>query len=130
MERTKMRAATERGFDAWRAAMRWQRSVDQALRPLGLTHTRFLVLSAAAQACHEQKDAVAQVLIAERAGLDAATTSGIARRLERDGLIDRGPDGVDARHWRGLRSRRGHDPPRRAPPPGGPPPARFFEDRR
>lgn len=130
MERTKMRAATERGFDAWRAAMRWQRSVDQALRPLGLTHTRFLVLSAAAQACHEQKDAVAQVLIAERAGLDAATTSGIARRLERDGLIDRGPDGVDARHWRVLVTRAGYDALRRAAPAVDSAATRFFEDRR
>ncbi len=103
-----MRAATERGFEVWRTAMQWQSSVDAVLRPLGLTHTRFLVLDAAAELHEEHKDAVAQREIAELAGLDKTTTSRIARRLEEDGLLDRGPDGLDARYWRVLVTQKGY----------------------
>lgn len=46
--------------------MRWQRSVDAALRPLGLTHSRYLVLSATAELQRETKDAVSQREIAAR----------------------------------------------------------------
>lgn len=109
--------------------MRWQRSIDAALRPLGLTHTRFLVLDAAAQVYDERDDAVAQQDIAERAGLDRTTTSRIARRLEEDGLLDRGPDGVDARYWRVIVTGKGYELLRRAAPVVDGAAARFFARR-
>jgi DNA-binding MarR family transcriptional regulator len=81
--------------------MRWQRAVDAALRPLDLTHTQYLVLASTADAIEDnEQDAVAQLAIAEKAGLDAATVSTLVRKLEERGFVDRGPDGVDSRRWR------------------------------
>ncbi|MCB9583601.1 MAG: MarR family transcriptional regulator [Polyangiaceae bacterium] len=106
--------------------MGWQRSIDKVLRPIGLTHTRFLVLDAAAQAFERLDDAVSQAKIAEVAGIDEASTSRIARRLEQDGLIDRGPDGVDARYWRVIVTREGYGLLRLARPVVDAAAARFF----
>lgn len=89
-----------KGLALWRSAMRWQRSVDAALKPLGLTHTRYLVLSATAELQRKTNDAVSQREIASRCELDESTTSRIALRLTEDGLLDRGPHGTDARLWR------------------------------
>lgn len=107
MDSTEEMTPTERGFAAWRSAMRWLRSVDAALRPLGLTHTRYLVLHAAEQLVSKYNDAVPQWEIAELAGVDEGTASSVARRLELDGLLDRGPDGLDARFSRILVSTKG-----------------------
>jgi DNA-binding MarR family transcriptional regulator len=46
----------------------------------------------------------------------AVTTSRLARWLEERGLLDRGPDGVDARAWRVFVTRRGRNVLRRARP--------------
>jgi DNA-binding MarR family transcriptional regulator len=87
--------------------MRWQRAVDPALRPLGLTHTQYLVLFSAARAIREEGDAIAQSAIAEAAGLDSATTSNLMRKLASRGLLDRSTDGIDGRRWRVLLTQRG-----------------------
>ena len=96
-----------RGFALWQAAMRWQRGIDAALHPLGLTHTQYLVLASAARAIREQNDAVAQFTIAESAGPDSTTTSALMRKLACRGLVDRGIDGFDGRRWRVLLTARG-----------------------
>jgi DNA-binding MarR family transcriptional regulator len=87
--------------------MRWQRAIDAALRPLGLTHTQYLVLASAACVIREQGDAVAQLAIAESAELDRATISTLVRKLETRGLLDRGMDAIDGRRWRVILTRRG-----------------------
>ncbi len=87
--------------------MRWQRAIDAALRPLGLTHTQYLVLASAARAIREQGDAVAQFAVAESAGLDSATTSNVVRKLESRGLLDRNIDAADGRRWRVMLTPRG-----------------------
>ena len=88
--------------------MRWQRAVDAALRPLGLTHTQYLVLASAAAAISEQgDDAVPQHAIAESAELDRVTTSVLVRKLEARGLLDRGNDATDGRKWRVMLTQRG-----------------------
>jgi len=99
--------AVARGFVLWQAAMRWQRAIDAALRPLGLTHTQYLVLASAARAIGELGDAVAQLAIAESAGLDSATTSILIRKLESRGLLDRDVDSIDGRRWRVTLTQRG-----------------------
>jgi DNA-binding MarR family transcriptional regulator len=96
-----------RGFDLWREAMRWQRAVDAALAPLELTHTQFLVLTAATACVALDKDAVLQRKIAGAAGLDEATTSRVVRTLSRRGLLDRGATFGDKRAWRILVTPRG-----------------------
>jgi DNA-binding MarR family transcriptional regulator len=104
------------GFSKWRAAMRWQREIDAALAPLDLTHTQYLVLWAGAAAQQAARDAVAQRVVAETAGLDPATTSQIVRKLEARGLLDRKPTSGDARAWRVIVSTRGAELLRRAAP--------------
>jgi DNA-binding MarR family transcriptional regulator len=88
------------GFSLWRSAMRWQRSLNEALRPLELTHTQFLLLSCAVRAQEHAQDTVTQRAIAQEAGLDEATTSRVVRALEERGLLDRGPTFGDQRAWR------------------------------
>ena len=100
-------AATSRGFALWHAAMRWQRAIDAALQPLGLTHTQYLVLATADRVIREQGDAVAQLTIGESSGLDRATISALIRKLETRGLVDRGTDAIDGRRWRVILTRRG-----------------------
>jgi DNA-binding MarR family transcriptional regulator len=80
--------------------MRWQRGINAALRPVGLTHTQFLVLSSLARTGRAAGDAVAQRTIADLAGLDASTTSGVLKTLEGRGLVDRSPTDRDGRAWR------------------------------
>jgi MarR family transcriptional regulator, organic hydroperoxide resistance regulator len=107
MAKTASLSAVQSGFALWRAAMRWQRAIDAALRPLELTHTQYLVLAGAASAIREQGDAVAQRAIAESAELDRATISVLVRKLEDRGLLDRGPHATDGRRWRVILTQRG-----------------------
>ena len=79
------------GFEHWLSAMAWQRSVDRKLAPLGLTHTQFWLLQNAEWLQDRYSDAVGQYEIADAARIDSSTASGIARRLESKGLIDRAP---------------------------------------
>ncbi len=92
--------AGARGFQLWRSAMAWQRAVEAALGPSGLTHTQYLVLATVEQLMHEIQDAVSQQAIARRAGVDPVTTSRVLRALELRGLCSRGPCGVDTRELR------------------------------
>jgi DNA-binding MarR family transcriptional regulator len=104
------------GFSLWREAMRWQRGINAALRPVGLTHTQFLVLSSLARAGRAAGDAVAQRTIAELAGLDESTTSGVLKTLEGRGLVDRSPTDGDGRAWRVVVSASGQKILRRSGP--------------
>ena len=88
------------GFALWRAAMRWQRTVDKCLAPLEMTHTQYLVLSSARSAMDEARDAVTQRTIAAHAGVDEVTASRLIRKLEARGWLDRGPMFGDTRAYR------------------------------
>jgi DNA-binding MarR family transcriptional regulator len=68
--------------------MRWQRAVNRALRPLGLTHTQLLVLHAAERAVVEEHEGASHAAIAREAGLDRATTGAVVRTLESRDLLD------------------------------------------
>jgi DNA-binding MarR family transcriptional regulator len=117
------------GFALWRAAMAWQRALDAALGPLGLTHTQYLVLSAAQECTAEARDAVAQRTIARKAGLDEATMSRIARTLDERKLFDRGGS-ADGRAWRILLTEEGKRKLRAAAPIARATEERFFEELR
>ncbi|HVU00639.1 MAG TPA: helix-turn-helix domain-containing protein [Polyangiaceae bacterium] len=88
-------------YGKWRDAMRWQRSLDRALRSLSLTHTRLLVLASLDTAIRRADDAVPLSAIAEEAGLDRGTASSVLQSLEKLGLVDRG--GVNSEDQRALR---------------------------
>ncbi|ACY96690.1 MULTISPECIES: MarR family winged helix-turn-helix transcriptional regulator [Thermomonospora] len=84
------------GFLLWRAALRWQREVTSALRPLGLTHVQFVLLEGlwrfdAQGRCPSQRE------LADRAGTDVMMTSQVVRVLEGKGLLRRAVDPSDAR---------------------------------
>ncbi|MFO0564451.1 MAG: MarR family transcriptional regulator [Polyangiaceae bacterium] len=87
--------------------MRWQRLLDRSLATVGLTHTQYLVLLGADAAVADYDDAVTQRAIAERAGLDEATTSRLVASLCERGLLDRGPTFGDRRAWRVIVTRTG-----------------------
>jgi DNA-binding MarR family transcriptional regulator len=72
--------------------MHWRRLVDEALAPLRLTLTQWLVLEATLTLTRKQRDAVSQKQVSERTGLDKVTVSQRMQSLERNGYVDRAPD--------------------------------------
>ncbi|HKQ71171.1 MAG TPA: MarR family transcriptional regulator, partial [Polyangiaceae bacterium] len=117
------------GFLLWRAAMRWQRTVELELKPTGLTHAQFLVLRSADVCQRAADDAVSQRMIASGAGLDEATTSRVARTLEKRGLLDRGPASGNGRAWRVIVTSGGRRLLERAARGVAKAEKRFFEER-
>jgi DNA-binding MarR family transcriptional regulator len=99
--------AWSRSKEHWLAAMRWRREVEEALSPLGLTFTRWLVLEAARDKIVETDDAVSQTTVATHCELDKATVSQVMASLEKDGLVDRGPD-LSTRGYRVILTQKGH----------------------
>ncbi|WP_068468793.1 MarR family winged helix-turn-helix transcriptional regulator [Candidatus Protochlamydia phocaeensis] len=82
------RAEDSPGFLLWRASTRWRKAIENALKPLGLTHPQFVIL--ASIGWFTRGDAkVSQARIGQHAGLDANTTSQILRSLEDKKLIER-----------------------------------------
>lgn len=108
MEAPHLSEALSRRVDQWHDAMRWQRMVDQALRPRGITHSQFLLLHGAAQALEERQDAVSLGDIEDAANLDHATTVLLVRKLDARGYFDKGPHGLDARKYRIRMTHEGH----------------------
>jgi DNA-binding IclR family transcriptional regulator len=58
-----------------------------------------LLLESLAELIAEQRDAVSQVAVAQRAGLSRMVASYWMTLMSEDGLVDRGPDG-DGRTYR------------------------------
>jgi DNA-binding MarR family transcriptional regulator len=84
------------GFLLWRVTLRWQRAVAAALRPLDLTHPQFVVL-ASVWWLGREGEPPSQRQLADHTGMDAMTTSQVARALEAKGLIARAADPHDSR---------------------------------
>lgn len=80
--------------------MRWQRSVNRALKRVSLTHTQLLALSALDVAQRRASEAVTQATVAGEAGLDPVTTSAVLRALEERGYVSRDVGHTDKRSWR------------------------------
>jgi DNA-binding MarR family transcriptional regulator len=92
-------ASESPGFLLWHATLRWQRDVQAALRPLGLTHVQFVLL-ASAWWLGTQGELPSQRELAEHAGVDPMMTSQVARTLESKGLLRRDADPDDGRAYR------------------------------
>jgi DNA-binding MarR family transcriptional regulator len=84
------------GFLLWRTTLRWQRTMTETLRPLGLTHVQFVLLASTWWLC-ENGEPPRQRDLAEHAGTDPMMTSQVVRALEAKGLLTRTPDPEDAR---------------------------------
>jgi DNA-binding MarR family transcriptional regulator len=103
---TVLEPARSPGFLLWRATLRWQRMIAATLGPLELTHVQFVLL-ACTWWLNEAGERPSQVAIARQAGTDVKMTSEVLRSLERKGLLDREPDGADARARQVVVTRRG-----------------------
>ncbi|HWO12275.1 MAG TPA: MarR family transcriptional regulator [Polyangiaceae bacterium] len=65
----------------------WQRRQRAALKPLGLTHSQFVLLATATWFGATEK--LTQARLAELAGIDVMTTSQVVRTLEGSALMER-----------------------------------------
>ena len=64
------------GFVLWKLTQRWQRAVADALEPLGVTQTQFVIL-ACAYWLTQKTESVQQIDIAKAAGMDAQMVSDV-----------------------------------------------------
>ncbi|MEV8613932.1 MarR family transcriptional regulator [Amycolatopsis sp. NPDC051373] len=101
-------ATSGAGFWLHQAALVWRAALDVRLRPLGLTPTQFLLLSAAARLERTAGPATQQE-VAEHAGADRMMTSKVLRALEVRGLLTRTAHERDARAVRVSLTRAGRD---------------------
>lgn len=87
------------GFLLWRVSAAWQRSIRDALKPLGLTHAQFVFVAALAwqQTRNATHGSDTQAQFAQMIGMDVMTASQIARTLEKKALLGRRPKPGDGR---------------------------------
>ncbi len=81
-------ASDSPGFLLWKAAITWRRSVEAALKPIGLTHPQFVVLAGVGW-LGSQGRPISQTAVGRHVGMDANTLSSIMRALESRGLLAR-----------------------------------------
>lgn len=78
------------GFVMWRITHRYQREVDQALRPHGLTHLQFVTLALVAWMGRDGGSAT-QAEVARFGDIHPMQVSAVMRALSRKGLVRRMP---------------------------------------
>jgi DNA-binding MarR family transcriptional regulator len=101
------------GFLLWHATLLRQRSIQAALKPLGLTHVQFTLLGSVWW-LERHSGPPKQAEISEHAGTDAMMTSQVLRVLESMRLIVRRSDPSDGRARRIEMTRRGREVAERA----------------
>lgn len=78
------------GYLLWKVSTLWRRSIEAALKPLGLTHPQFVILAAIGWLNEQAKKGsgfIRQIEIARFSGLDPNTTSQILKSLHTKQLI-------------------------------------------
>jgi DNA-binding MarR family transcriptional regulator len=78
------------GFVLWRVMHRYQREIDRALRPLGLTHLQFTVLALAAWS-QRSGETSTQSKLAAKGDIHPMQVSNIVKALDAKGLVMRTP---------------------------------------
>lgn len=78
------------GFVMWRVVHRYQREVDQVLRPLGLTHLQFVVLALTAWA-GRSADPATQSDLARAGDIHPMQVSKVLGALEAKDMVERRP---------------------------------------
>ncbi len=84
------------GFLLYKAHMYWQREIKRSLKPIGLTHTQFVIL-ANTYWLYRQNNQVTQIEIAQYAKMDTMMTSNVIRTLEKKSLVKRTKHHTDTR---------------------------------
>lgn len=88
--------AETHGLLLWQAAMLWQRKLNAALKPHGLTQGQYLMLNAAHQLA-ATKTYVTQADVAAATGVDKMMASVVIRALHKKKLLQRTANKADAR---------------------------------
>lgn len=76
------------GFLLWHISLSWRNLIEDALKPLNLTHPQFVVLATTAWLTRNDGH-INQIDVSKAAGLDPNTTSQILRGLEKKNFIKR-----------------------------------------
>ena len=84
------------GFLLWQVSMHWQRKIKQALAPLDMTHTQFVLLAALAWLSQSEGE-VYQIDVANHAQIDKMMTSKMIKTLVRKGVIRTQTSRADSR---------------------------------
>lgn len=113
------------GFVLWRVMHRYQREIDQALRPLGLTHLQFTALALAAWS-QRSGEAATQSQLAVMGDIHPMQVSNVVRALDAKGLVKRSPSPGNALAKRVALTKAGLDALRTALPLGIAIQARLF----
>ncbi|NKY96019.1 MarR family winged helix-turn-helix transcriptional regulator [Gordonia sputi] len=85
------------GLLLWRVTLQWQRRITAVLKPLGLTHVQFVLLTSVWWLTSEGGEQPSQRRVAEFAGTDVMMTSQVLRTLEEKHLVERHTDPNDGR---------------------------------
>ena len=72
----------------WRVIHRFEREIERALAPLGLTHLQFTVLALVAWT-EKEGGTASQAELARFSGIHAMQVSNVLKALEQKGMIDR-----------------------------------------
>ncbi|HEX5658149.1 MAG TPA: MarR family transcriptional regulator [Polyangiales bacterium] len=83
-------------FVMWRIVHRYQREIDRALEPLGLTHLQFTTLAMAAW-LSRGGDAVTQAKLAQAAEISPMQVSHMVKALEQKEMLERTRGSHDSR---------------------------------
>src|SRR4051794_1514175 len=114
------------GVLLWQVANRWQAAQRAALKPYGLTHVQFMLLSNLVRMGGTH--GVRQRELAGQAGTDPMMTSQVVRALEARGLVTREVHPGDGRAWAVRATRAGTSLSRRAGAAAAACDAEFFAD--
>ncbi len=95
------------GFLLWRVSLGWRRLMTATLKPHGLTHVQFVVLTSAWWWGTTHCTPPTQQQLAAHAGIDTMMTSQVLRVLEQRELLVRHADPTDARARRVTVTRHG-----------------------
>jgi len=84
------------GFLLYKAHMFWQREIKRSLKPLGLTHTQFVILANTYWLSQQNKQ-LTQIEIAQHTKMDTMMTSNVIRTLEKKKFLKRTEHPTDTR---------------------------------
>lgn len=85
------------GYLLWHVSLLWQRTLENVVADLELTHSQFMVLSAIQSMLTHQQAPVTQTLLSQSWRIDTMVVSQVSRRLAEKGLIERVPHPQDSR---------------------------------
>ena len=88
------------GLLLWRTTLGWQRQITAALKPLGLTHVQFVLLTSTWWLDGKMGRTPTQRDLADHAAIDVTMTSQVLRALAAKGLVERARDTADSRALR------------------------------